>query len=201
LGNSLLNGAFSSPTFVASYYAALEKLIFPYSSYLEQFYAQCNGMGGFSGDYKLQSVANDYSNALMDNLWVNRQVRNGLTNYQTEAQALLNGLGWDCWGDLYNSSMLEYGSKKRVVVVGHTHGAKIESFIAPHTGIFANSGTWIDQDLVNAQTGSSSFETATFICIDPADKSGSDVHTVSLYKYQSKNDILQLSTASVDASS
>lgn len=197
VAESVANTTYASPVFVSSYYAALEKLI-PFDSFLGQYYAQCNGFGGFSGDYKLQSVANSYSDAQIDNLWPERQVYNGLTEYQNELQAILNGTGWDSWGDLYNSSFMQYSDKK-VVVVGHTHGAQIKRFPLS-SSIFANSGTWIDQDLVTTQAGSQ-YETATYICIDNASSNGSEVHTVTLYKYESDGSSANLISTSVDATS
>lgn len=193
---------YTSKTFIWSYYIAMDHIIPAEfnSAPFTYYYAQCNGLGGFSGDYKLQDAGTGYSDAQIDSLWYHRQLRNGLTgDYQLEAQAIANGTGWNNWGDLYNSSIREYYPNKKVIVVGHTHGAKIK-YNSISGVLFANSGTWIDQDLVNSQAGSS-FQTATYICVDSADHNGSDVHAVTLYKYEGSGDSTNLASASIDASS
>ncbi len=77
-------------------------------------------------------------------------------------------------------------SKKRIVVFGHTHGARItpNSNLKLQKTIYANTGTWID----NAN-GS---PTMTFVMIVPQKTADSAVEYVNLYQYSSNGGITKI---------
>jgi UDP-2,3-diacylglucosamine pyrophosphatase LpxH len=81
-------------------------------------------------------------------------------------------------------------STARIVVFGHTHVARLDSYtnLVGQKTIYANTGTWID----NAQD----YPTMTIVVITLPGKD-SDVESVSLYQYSADKTITQLADTQV----
>ena len=81
------------------------------------------------------------------------------------------------------SYLLNSNSDKRIVIFGHTHAAKIISS-ENHNGkksIYANSGTWIDNNNVGPTT-------MNFVVITPQNSNASSQTIIKLYNY--KNEVM-----------
>ena len=68
--------------------------------------------------------------------------------------------------------------KYKIVAFGHTHNPMMKVYPAGknYTGIYANTGSWVNADL-------SSKPVRTFLVIKPAEWTGSDLDIVSLFQY------------------
>lgn len=72
-------------------------------------------------------------------------------------------------------------SDKRIVIFGHSHCAKIKSYLNhdQQKSIYANSGTWLDHNL-NGST------TMNFIVITPQSSDAASQTYVNLYNFENK---------------
>ena len=86
--------------------------------------------------------------------------------------------------ELDNQAAIQYftnpNSDKRLVIFGHTHVAKIiaSKNAAGNKTVYANSGTWIDQN--------PGFTTMDFVVISPQSRDTSSQTTVKLYNFQNE---------------
>ncbi len=114
--------------------------------------------------------------------WKERQKMNGVPVPNSVIVGILNGSGKFFWfGTLEYSAIVQYfnpkGSKTNIVVFGHTHQAMLIKNSATLENIYANSGTWIDNQYLNdgALTG-------TCVILNTSASSGSDLDNVTLYQ-------------------
>jgi UDP-2,3-diacylglucosamine pyrophosphatase LpxH len=164
----------------------------------------CNGIDGFNqGTHDLFFWRDLYHSLNHTGDWKKRQEYNGLKHTETETSSLINAshmLKWFHGADtLYDSAYYEYLTHgKKIAIFGHTHLGMLVGkgetaggdniLISP--GIYANAGTWIN----DVHSG---FPHNSFICIDSATLSESDVYTVTLYSYKGEGDMEQIKQHSI----
>ncbi|MBP1644856.1 MAG: metallophosphoesterase [Bacteroidetes bacterium] len=147
---------------------------------------------GFTGSYSINDLlpfqatpggvidVNLYKG--IQDTWSQRQALNHVEVNIPTAQAIANSaLTAESDNQAKNQYFLNPNSNKRIVIFGHTHDAKI---IASdnHNGqksIYANSGTWIDNNNVAPTT-------MNFIVITPQNSDASSKTYVKLYNYQNE---------------
>lgn len=90
---------------------------------------------------------------------------------------------WNGHSDLFSAAQVEFlesTSPKayKVVAFGHTHEPMVKVYpeSGDYTGIYANSGSWINSE-------ESGYHVRTYLLITPAQWTGSDLDMVSLYQY------------------
>ncbi len=96
---------------------------------------------------------------------------------------------WNGHSDLYSAATTEYMKKPpapntyKIVAFGHTHEPMLKVYKEEkeHISIYANSGSWIDAD-------QSDYKVRTYLIIQPAEWTGSDLDVVSLYQYNLDSD-------------
>lgn len=116
--------------------------------------------------------------------WNQRQALNHVPVSIPTKQAIENSaLASESDEQAKNQYFLNSNSDKRIVIFGHTHAAKIISS-ENHNGqksIYANSGTWIDNNNVAPTT-------MNFVVITPQNSNASSQTIVKLYNY--KNEVM-----------
>ncbi len=146
---------------------------------------------GFTGTYSVndllpyQTTAGGYIDVNLykgiQDRWIQRQTVNNVTVDIPVNQAITNSAQSSELDDqARNQYFLNPNSNKRIVVFGHTHDAKIISS-ENHKGqksIYANSGTWIDNNSSVAPTK------MNFIVITPQKADASSQTMVKLYNYE-----------------
>ncbi len=95
---------------------------------------------------------------------------------------------WNGHSDLFIAAKTEYMESQapttyKVVAFGHTHEPMLEVYPSgnQYTSIYANSGSWVDAD-------QSSHKVRTYLIINPAEWTGSDLDIVLLYQYNLDSD-------------
>lgn len=96
---------------------------------------------------------------------------------------------WNGHSDLFTAAQTEYMKKPpapkiyKIVAFGHTHEPMLKVYptSGTYTSVYANSGSWIDAD-------QSSHKVRTFLVINPAEWTGSDIDIVKLYQYNLDSD-------------
>jgi len=135
------------------------------------------GIDGYSDDMSFNGALEMYD-ADIEELWKNTQEINKVPKTLSVFLGLLNGT------KLYGAALFEYltdyfgSNQPKIVAFGHSHEPEIKVFPFEnfYSGIYANSGSWIDQD-------QSKYKTRTFLIIEPANWSGSEIDVVSLYQF------------------
>ncbi len=136
-----------------------------------------SGIDGYTNDMSFNGALNMYD-ADIEELWKQTQEVNMVPNTLSVFLGLLNGT------KLYGAALFEYltnyfaKDQPKIVAFGHSHKPEIKVFpLEKHyTGIYANSGSWIDPD-------QSKYKTRTFLIIEPAKWSDSEIDVVSLYQF------------------
>ena len=127
--------------------------------------------------------ARDVYAANIEDLWQDTQQVNEVPVPQSVLLAIING------AYLYASAVYEYlldffaPDAPKIVVFGHSHKPelKVFPFVNDYTGIYANSGSWLDAD-------QSKYKVRTFLMVSPSEFTGSDLDVVSLYQYNLDSD-------------
>ncbi|MBM3403336.1 MAG: hypothetical protein FJY10_00380 [Bacteroidetes bacterium] len=136
------------------------------------------GVDGYSNPLSYNGARNMYA-AHIEDLWMQTQAANEVPVPDPSCLiAILNGM------DLYHAATVDYlqGSPStqpyKIAAFGHTHHALLEVYPEGknYSGIYANSGTWIDADQCK-------YPVRTFLVIKPGEWTGSDLDVVSLYQY------------------
>lgn len=114
--------------------------------------------------------------------WEERQTINNVAVHIPTALAIKNQNNVDGIDSLANTEYFSNpNSNKRIVVFGHTHVAKIIPFTNNGIkSIYANSGTWIDN---NSGSGST---TMNFVVITPQSSDVSSQTLVKLYNFENE---------------
>ena len=114
--------------------------------------------------------------------WEERQTINNVAVHIPTALAIANQNNVDGIDSLANTEYFSNpNSNKRIVVFGHTHVAKIIPFTNNGIkSIYANSGTWIDN---NSASGST---TMNFVVITPQSSDVSSKTYVKLYNFEAE---------------
>lgn len=136
------------------------------------------GVDGYSELYSPDSARDIYTKTIGPN-WEQRQTSNGVYKHEDFLTAELNGLG-----TLELSAVFQYfrPNRAKIVVFGHTHKAMISTSVWSTPKIYANSGTWINEEYIHKGT-----LTATCI-INSSESSGSDLDNVALYQAREEED-------------
>ncbi len=135
------------------------------------------GIDNYYSNQSFDGARNMYS-ANIEDLWQNTQQINNVPVSMSVFFAIVNG------AYLYGSAIYEYlldffapGAPK-IVAFGHSHKPEIKVFPFEnnYTGIYANSGSWLDAD-------QSKYDVRTYLMISPGKWTGSDLDVVTLYQY------------------
>jgi len=139
------------------------------------------GIDGYPGPCSFNGIRDMY-NASIEEKWPATQTMNGTPVPIPVAMALLNSMS-----DLFLTAVYEYMSplapvKYKVVVFGHTHDPvlKVYSNGTEPAGIYANSGSWINQEL-------SSKPVRTYLLIWPGSFTDTGNDRVGLYQFNADN--------------
>ena len=151
------------------------------------------GINGYAGPMSVNDAQANYDQQI-GSQWDQRQGINGVYSKMMEWTAILNGSGIGWWGDLEEPAEIQYllPGRAKIVVFGHSHKALIKKDLFTSEGIYANTGTWINANLV-----APGYCTRTFIVIDPAVANSSEVDTVTLYQYNGSGDLTQLAEENI----
>ena len=140
------------------------------------------GIDGYTNPFSFIGAQNMYA-ANIEDLWPQTQAINEVPVPLTVFAALLNGV------ELYGAALIEYMQEStaldpyKIVAFGHSHDPEL--LVHPpgnkFTSIYANSGSWIDED-------QSSHDVRTFLTVEPGEWSGSELDVVMLYQYNLNSD-------------
>ncbi len=139
-----------------------------------------SGIDGYTANMSFDGAKEMYG-ANIESLWPQTQVVNKVPVPLDVLLAIVNG------HYLYDAALEEYivdysgPNQPKIVAFGHSHEPKIKVYPTEdyYTGIYANSGSWLDADQANGK------KVRTFLIISPATWTGSDLDVVSLYQYNS----------------
>jgi len=116
--------------------------------------------------------------ANIENVWPSTEIRNAVPVTMPVLMAILNGSL-----DLFLAASYEYMQPTapklyKIVAFGHTHDPMIKVYPPGknYTGIYANTGSWVNADLCSNPV-------RTFLIIKPGEWTGSDLDVVSLFQY------------------
>ena len=195
--------------YLCSLYAQLwESLIkdFPLSQKLEDKFIVTN-IDGFEGSYSIKNLLpHKKKNGELDmhlysgiqDTWKRRQKRNNV-NVLIPTSDAINKANDNVYTD--EMSNMQYfsnpefknpnGSDTRIILFGHTHIAKITPYSTHKNkkAIYANSGTWIDNNKGNP--------TMTFVVLIPRKNSTSIPAFVNLYQYLPNGTIIKLAAQAI----
>jgi len=165
--------------FLAAWTAALAYLMIHYNIPLDPDSAniRMGGTDGYQNPLSYTALTAQYGANIQD-VWPATAAKNGMPVFMPSTVAIVNSAT-----DLYYAASFEYmesavPSRYKIVTFGHTHNAMIRVWPAGknYTGIYANSGTWVNASLTKKPV-------RTFIEIIPAQWSGSELDLVTLYQY------------------
>jgi UDP-2,3-diacylglucosamine pyrophosphatase LpxH len=192
--------------YLCSLYAQLwESLLkgFPLSQKLNDEFIVTN-IDGFKKSYSIQDILpcrkengeldmNLYSG--IQDTWKCRQIMNNV-NVLIPTSDAINKANDNGFTD--EMSYMQYfsnpNSDKRIIVFGHTHVAKITTYLTHDDNkraIYANSGTWIDNNHADPT------RTMTFVVLIPRKNSTSIPAFVNLYQYLPNGTIIKLAAQAI----
>jgi len=135
------------------------------------------GIDGYASSLSFNGVRDMYAANIEDN-WPVTETGNGVAVAMPVLMAILDGSI-----DLSLAASYEYmqsaaPKRYKLVAFGHTHNPMLKVYPAGknYTGIYANTGSWVNAELTSKQV-------RTFLVIKPAAWTGSDLDVVSLYQY------------------
>jgi UDP-2,3-diacylglucosamine pyrophosphatase LpxH len=169
----------SSFLFDAAWRVALDYLELTYNMKVNEDSVNIvmSGIDGYASPFSYNSAREMYR-ANIETNWQATQDTNQSPFRLDVLTAILDGQI-----DLFVAVALEYFSpvapkKYKMAVFGHTHNPEIKVYPAGknYTAIYANSGSWVNQDM-------STKKVRTFLMIWPGKWTGSDLDVVSLYQY------------------
>jgi UDP-2,3-diacylglucosamine pyrophosphatase LpxH len=137
------------------------------------------GIDGYPNPFSFHEARDMYA-ADIENNWDATQSQN---NVPVHLDCCIFSI-WNGHSDLFAAAMDEYMLQPpapqiyKMVAFGHTHEPMIEVYPAgkDYTSIYANSGSWVNSE-------ESSYDVRTYLMINPAAWTGSDLDVVSLYQY------------------
>lgn len=135
------------------------------------------GIDGYAEPLSFNGVRDMYAEDI-EELWMNTQTANGVPVPLSLLVAMWTSL------DLTAAAVLEYMQQAphlsfyKIVSFGHSHNPFLEVFPSgkDYTNIYANSGSWVDQDQCKHPV-------RTFLLITPGEWTGSELDVVRLYQY------------------
>ena len=165
--------------FIAAWAAAFEYLQIKYSLTVAGDSANIlmGGIDNYSTPFSFNGVRDMYAGNI-ENVWSSTESRNAVPVTMPALMAILNGSL-----DLSLMAAYEYMQPPvpklyKIVVFGHTHNPMLKVYPPgkQYTGIYANTGSWVNAEL-------SSKQVRTFLVIKPGEWTGSDLDVVSLFQY------------------
>jgi UDP-2,3-diacylglucosamine pyrophosphatase LpxH len=147
-----------------------------------------SGIDGYADPFSFEGAKEMYVNGSIETLWPDTQDQNGVQATMPVAISILNG-----HSDLFVEAEVEYleneGRGIRIVVFGHTHEPMLDVYPPgdQHTGIYANTGSWVNEASAG-YIGGSAYKVRTFVVYRPAVWTGSDLDVVTLYQYNLSDD-------------
>jgi UDP-2,3-diacylglucosamine pyrophosphatase LpxH len=143
---------------------------------------------GYANPFSFDGAKAMYVNGDIEDLWPDTQAGNGVQTIMSVATGILNGQS-----DLFVQAQEEYledeGRGIRIVVFGHTHQPMLEVYPpgANHTGIYANTGSWVNE-ASGGYIGGTAHQVRTFVVYTAGEWTGSDLDVVTLYQYNLSDD-------------
>jgi UDP-2,3-diacylglucosamine pyrophosphatase LpxH len=135
------------------------------------------GIDNYSTPFSFNG-ARDMFAGNIENVWLSTEIMNAVPVTMPVLMAILDGSV-----DLFLSAAYEYMQPPvpklyQIVVFGHTHNPMLKAYPPgnQYTGIYANTGSWVNAELCN-------YPVRTFLIIKPAEWTGSDLDVVSLFQY------------------
>jgi len=137
------------------------------------------GIDGYTNPFSFNGAQDMYSANIEDN-WDATQTQNEVPAHMDCCLTTI----WNGHSDLFIAAQEQYLEQPpspktyKIVAFGHTHDPLVEVYPSgsDYTGIYINSGSWIDAD-------QSSYPVRTYLIINPAEWTGSDLDVASLYQY------------------
>lgn len=173
------NDAANGLEFLLAWTLAYEYLVVQYTMTVHPDSANIlmTGIDGIPGPCSFNGIRDLY-NASIEELWPSTLTMNGMPVTIPVAMAILNSRS-----DLFLTAVYEYMSalapvKYRVVVFGHTHDPEVKvcSSGSEPQGIYANSGSWVNQGLTSKPV-------RTYLLIWPGSFTGTGNDRVGLYQF------------------
>jgi len=141
------------------------------------------GIDSYSNPMSFDGTRKMYAENIED-LWESTQSQNQVP---VSTECCFHAI-WNGHSDLYTAAKTEYmlplaPTTYKVVAFGHTHQPELKAhkWLGKIKNIYANSGSWIDAEASN-------YNVRTFLSIQPAEWTGSNLDVVSLYQYNKDND-------------
>ena len=147
-----------------------------------------SGIDGYTDPFSFEGAKEMYVNGDIKTLWPDTQDQNWVQATMPVAISILNG-----HSDLFVEAQVEYleneGRGIRIVVFGHTHEPMLDVYPPgdQHTGIYANTGSWVNEASAG-YIGGSAYNVRTFVVYTPAAWTGSNLDVVTLYQYNLSDD-------------
>ena len=165
--------------FLAAWTAAYEYLRIKYSLTVaaDSTNIRMGGIDHYSLPFSFNG-ARDMFAGNIENAWSSTQIRNAVPVTMPVVMAILDGSDDLSFTASYEYMQSQAPKKYKIVAFGHTHNPMMKVYPAgkSYTGIYANTGSWVNADL-------SSKPVRTFLVIKPAEWTGSDLDIVSLFQY------------------
>jgi UDP-2,3-diacylglucosamine pyrophosphatase LpxH len=146
------------------------------------------GIDEYADPFSFDGAKAMYVDGNIETLWPNTQARNGVQETMPVAVSILNG-----HSDLFVQAEVEYLENEErgihIVVFGHTHQPMLDVYPPGenHTGIYANTGSWVNEASAG-YIGGSANKVRTYVVYSPAEWTGSDLDVVTLYQYNLSDD-------------
>ncbi len=154
------------------------------------------GYGGYTRTLSPNEARDIYTDTIDDN-WEQRQRMNGVYEPESFLDGALNGTGGaTAFGSLETSAQMQYfkPDRSRIAVFGHTHTAMlVEGTWNGKKCIYANSGTWVDTQYLDEGALN-----RTCVVVDSAHASGSDLHNVTVFRYEGGAKLRKLEEGLID---
>jgi UDP-2,3-diacylglucosamine pyrophosphatase LpxH len=165
--------------FLTAWTAAFEYLKYQYSLKVAADSANIlmGGIDNYSSPFSFNGIRNLYAGNI-ETVWPSTQPGNAVPVSMPVLMAILDGSL-----DLSFTAAYEYMQSPapeiyKIVTFGHTHNPMLKVFPTgkQYTGIYANTGSWVNAELTSKQV-------RTFLVIKPGAWTGSDLDVVSLFQY------------------
>ena len=132
-----------------------------------------SGIDGYADPFSFEGAKAMYVDGDIETLWPDTQEQHGVQAIMPVAISILNG-----HSDLSVQADVEYLEDEergiRIVVFGHTHEPMIDVYPPGenHTGIYANTGSWVNEASAG-YIGGSAYDVRTYVVYTPAAWTGS----------------------------
>ena len=174
-----LKSATGQVEFLAAWTAAYEYLKIHYSLTVaaDSSNILMRGIDNYQGPLSFNGTRDMYAGNIEDS-WPATQIRNAVPLAMPVLMAILDGSSDLSLAASYEYMISQAPTLYKIVAFGHTHNPMIKVYPPgkQYTGIYANTGSWVNAEL-------SSKQVRTFLVIKPGEWTGSDLDLVSLFQY------------------